>query len=84
MEAAGRALGKQAVGHSSFWWAAARGFCLQKECYTKEVLTRKVGYDEKGKNLKKSQASALQFVEKFLAVAAGIFLLRRCIHCNCF
>lgn len=54
------------------------------ECYTKEALTRKVGYDEKGKNLKKSQDLALQFVEKFLAVAAGFFLLRRCIQCNRF
>lgn len=54
------------------------------ERYTKEVLTRKVGYDEKGKNLKKSQDLVLQFLEKFLAVAAGFFLLRRCIHCNRF
>lgn len=49
------------------------------EHYTKEALTRKVGYDEKGKNLKKSQNLALQFVEEFLAGAAGFFLLRRCI-----
>lgn len=54
------------------------------ERYTKEALTRKVGYDEKGKNLKKSQDSALQFLEKFLAVATGIFLLRRCIRYNSF
>ncbi|RLW13009.1 hypothetical protein DV515_00000501 [Chloebia gouldiae] len=46
--------------------AAAAG--MKKESYSKEVLTRKVGYDEKAKNLKKGQALALQFVEKFLAV----------------
>lgn len=54
------------------------------EHYTKEALTRKAGDDEKGKNLKKSQDLALQFVEKFLAVASGFFLLRRAIQCNHF
>lgn len=46
------------------------------ERYTKEALTRKVGCDEKSKNLRKSQDLALQFVGKFLAVAAGFFLLK--------
>lgn len=46
------------------------------EHYTKEALTGKVGYDEKSKNLRKSQELALQFVGKFLAIAAGFFLLK--------
>ncbi|KAK4827301.1 hypothetical protein QYF61_016528 [Mycteria americana] len=55
--------------------AAAAGMKCCSERYTKEALTRKVGYDVKGKNLKKSQDLVLQFVEEFLAVAAGPFLL---------
>lgn len=66
------------LGQEAFVWQCC------SERYTEEVLTRKVGYEEKGKNLKKSQDLALQFVEKFLAVAVGFFLLRRCIQWNSF